>query len=156
MKQYLVGQEKFGPDLIKRIGDTEPEILEKLAALLKIKAIDLDNNDGVDLLLKIRNTDLDIRKELAVLLKLLYPEKSSCRRCGIPWIDAEWHSTSINAQEGLFPLCKKCWEQLSIKERLPFYRELFDSRLESNSQEICDSVIQENWEEIEKAVLAGK
>lgn len=52
-----------------------------------------------------------------------------------------------NEGHGVFPLCEKCWNELSEEERLPYYKNLFMSH--SNKKD-------ETWKEIEQAVLAGK
>lgn len=45
----------------------------------------------------------------------------------------------------MFPLCEGCWSKLTPKQRLPFYRELWDKYDRTG----------EDWARLEKNVLAG-
>ncbi len=51
---------------------------------------------------------------------------SGCGRCGGTWNWKEPHSTWYGA-EGMFPLCEECYQELTPKERVPFYEALWSS-----------------------------
>ncbi len=73
--------------------------------------------------------------------------KTKCRCCKIQASSRnDKHVTYYNERSGGFPLCNSCWETLTPKERLPYYREMYDEWKDKN----------ENWKEIEIAVLEGK
>ena len=66
-----------------------------------------------------------------------------CGRCDRPWNIAEHHSTMITENWGVFPLCEPCWEELTPKTRLPYYKELFYRWPLGKNY---------TWEDVEKAV----
>lgn len=59
--------------------------------------------------------------------RLVSPGWGSCYRCYTTWNFVKSHITSINHTSGCFPLCEKCWAELSVYERIPFYKQLYDS-----------------------------
>jgi hypothetical protein len=73
----------------------------------------------------------------------------SCGRCKVSWKWVDGHSTDYGHGRGLFPLCEKCWSELTPKERLPYYEDL----MEIWKKQGCQS---EYEDEIREAVLAGK
>lgn len=76
------------------------------------------------------------------------PDWGSCFRCGRPWKNIHGHNTAYGSKGfGCFPLCEDCWSELTPEERLPYYRALYDSWTPD-----C----QDDWNEIEQAVMAGK
>ena len=73
-----------------------------------------------------------------------------CYRCNLPWNIVGGHctryfSTTWNHEGGCFPLCEKCWSELTPHERLPYYKKLYDDWNDPD----------EIWEEIETAVMEG-
>ncbi len=87
--------------------------------------------------------------EQASALNPLSPGYSGCGHCHRNWRICQSHSTKISGEEGVFPLCEECWEELSIEQRLPYYQALWDKW-----QEWGDSD-EEEWERIEEAVRRG-
>lgn len=78
-----------------------------------------------------------------------------CGRCNISWKWVEGHSTQYSETSGCFPLCEKCWGELMPAERLPFYRDLWNSwRREFTRFGIEKDLT--DWSLIETAVLEGK
>lgn len=72
---------------------------------------------------------------------------SGCLRCGDTWDYKKGHHTEYELGRGCFPLCEECWLLMSRKERLRYYKELYDSWDDPNHA---------NWHEIENAVMNGK
>ena len=60
----------------------------------------------------------------ALIERLLSPGYSHCFRCKRPWRFVVPHSTIYDRQRGCFPLCEKCWGEITIDERIPFYEKL--------------------------------
>ncbi|MHC4397863.1 MAG: hypothetical protein ACYS1A_19635 [Planctomycetota bacterium] len=83
--------------------------------------------------------------------RLLSPEYGYCERCGITWRFAEGHTTQYTDREGCFPLCEKCWSELTPRERLFYYKKWFDQWYGLNLSEAG-----RKWQVIKKAVLDGK
>lgn len=71
---------------------------------------------------------------------------SACRRCRTSWRFVKGHVTMTSAGSGCFPLCEACWAELSPKERLPYYRSLFEQWQRQGSTN-------HTWTQIESAVL---
>lgn len=70
----------------------------------------------------------------------------SCSRCHLSWNMVESHITPFGSEgSGYCPLCEGCWQQCSIEERLPYYRQLWLAWGEDN-----------NWEQIRAAISAGR
>lgn len=78
--------------------------------------------------------------------KILTPNYSCCRKCSTTWVFVKSHNTMYTNNNGMFPLCEKCWSELIPEQRLSYYKNLF---LEWNNN--CS-----DFELIEKAVLEGK
>lgn len=76
-----------------------------------------------------------------------------CERCGRFWeclATADLHVTLYgDGNRGLFPLCERCWGELTPEGRLPFYARLFDYWIAAEPEIIAV------WPAIEKAVLEG-
>ena len=70
-----------------------------------------------------------------------------CLRCGLLFPYVEHHTTDYTQGRGCLPLCQLCWQALSITERLPFYRQLW------NTWERQDY---RTWLDIAAAVRDGK
>ena len=90
----------------------------------------------------------------SLITRMLAPGYGTCGRCGVPWAFTSPHVTPLNEPDitygrGLFPLCVECWNTLKMGERLPYYRELFE-------QYHKNRIGGANWQDIEKAVLAGR
>ena len=90
-----------------------------------------------------------LRTWLAPALRRLAPGYSWCKRCGTPWKFIGEHATWYRPGYGVFALCQPCWSELTPKERLPFYRQVFDDweRVGCGDRE---------WPEIERAVLTER
>lgn len=104
--------------------------------------------------------NLFLRKFAGFFARLLFPLYSACGRCGMPWRVTKHHSTNLLTKGGgLFPLCEHCWSDLTIEERLPYYRKLYESWLKTAPPTLPDGTpyheFNMTWEEIEAAVLAG-
>lgn len=91
-----------------------------------------------------------LRTTLGYIFKVLTPGYSCCHRCERPWSIAEHHSTRYTENRGCFPLCELCWQELEPKDRLPYYRELYNEWQHWSIEE------DETWKNIKEAVLAGK
>lgn len=74
---------------------------------------------------------------------------SRCGRCDRSWKWVEGHTTEYESDIGCFPLCERCWKELTPQQRLPYYRTWFDS-----TDSLKDD--QQVWAAIQAAVLAGK
>ena len=103
-------------------------------------------------MLTLRPTDFQPNVRLGKLAQALAPSHSFCGRCGTPWPFVKRHATQYSDSRGCFPLCQFCWEECSPEERLPYYRELFESWV-SEGAEIATP---ELWLLIHSAVLAGQ
>ncbi len=91
--------------------------------------------------------------------RLVSPMYSACGRCGMPLNVTKHHSTDVNESGGMFPLCEKCWNDLTPQDRLPYYKKLYDSWVMTMPLYLPDGSqpkVNMTWEEIEAAVLAGK
>ena len=71
------------------------------------------------------------------------PGYSSCGRCLTSWPFVPAHTTMFGTHSGIFALCEMCWRELTPRQRLPYYRQLFATWKEAESV----------WERIELAVL---
>ncbi len=79
----------------------------------------------------------------------LAPGYSWCFRCETPWLFVKGHDTKYSPDRACFPLCEKCWGELTPDERLPYYRQLWEHWKD------VSSVDGKEWPAIEAAVLAG-
>ena len=77
--------------------------------------------------------------------RLLAPNYGCCGRCGTPWLFEKPHCTFHSAKRGCFPLCEKCWAELSIEDRVPYYWDLW----------LSWTFPKPDWELIKKAVERG-
>lgn len=91
------------------------------------------------------------RKMKATLLRAQSPGYGFCYRCGTPWNHCESHTTFYSENSGCFPLCETCWSELTSTERVPFYRQMWDSW-----QTFGVPVDPKIWDQIEIAVMEGK
>ncbi len=72
-----------------------------------------------------------------------------CHRCGGTWDYTQEHITHYGDEgRGCFPLCEACWSELTIEDRLPYYRGLWE-RWESGGEGYAD------WGQIEASVRMG-
>lgn len=69
---------------------------------------------------------------------------TGCLKCATPWDCVRSHSTTYSGSSGCFPLCERCWDELTPTQRLPYYRKLIDLWNDEMP-----------WPLIEAAVLAG-
>ena len=79
------------------------------------------------------------------------PYLGACFKCKTTWRFVKGHSTPINDREGIFPLCKKCWADLTPEKRAKYYEMLIK---ELKKDGYC--VSREERAAIIAAVLAGK
>lgn len=104
--------------------------------------------------------NLFLRKFAGFFARLVFPMYSACGRCGMPWRVTMRHSTRVNEGGGMFPLCESCWKELTPQERIPYYKQLYDSWLKTYPLTLPDgtpvSGPNMTWEEVEAAVLAGR
>ena len=94
---------------------------------------------------------LRLRKFVGALVKLLPCSwgYGDCGRCHRTWNICDGHDTDYGDGWGCFPLCKECWSELTIEERLPYYYDLvFKTGGGENERH--------EWGKICQAVLDGK
>jgi len=86
------------------------------------------------------------------------PGYSACGRCRRPWKFCDGHSTRYSDSHGCFPLCEQCWLELTVEQRMPFYRYLVWGTWASSycSCANCRPELESLWNEVEQAVLAGR
>jgi len=56
--------------------------------------------------------------------KLLTPGYSDCTRCRTTWAFVQGHNTRYTQGRSCFPLCRKCWAELTPETRLPYYEKM--------------------------------
>lgn len=66
---------------------------------------------------------LSIRQVWGKVTKRLFPQFSSCGRCGITWNMCESHSTTYKPGNRCFPLCEYCWKDLKTPQARVIYYE---------------------------------
>ena len=98
-----------------------------------------------------QDRELSLRQEVGRYAQRLAPHFSACQRCLMPWLFVDGHDTDYKEGTGCFPLCQKCWRELTPKGRLPFYRKMFDWW-----HTLGEPVAEAEWKLIETAVLEGK
>jgi hypothetical protein len=76
----------------------------------------------------------------------------SCYKCNITWDQCKGHATPINKSESMFPLCEKCWIELTPEQRLPFYYKLIGELI---GQLGSKAITKEEIISIHENVLAG-
>lgn len=97
---------------------------------------------------------------------MLAPGFSSCHRCDTCWHFVREHCTDYEIEpsgpvegeqasfqvtgSGCFPLCQWCWEELTPDERMPYYKQLWDSWAQWGERD------EKQWFAIQEAVLRGK
>lgn len=79
--------------------------------------------------------------------KILTPSYSGCGRCDTTWAFVDYHNTFYTENNGMFPLCEKCWSELTPEQRLPYYYNLF---IEWDNRDFSEFNL------IRKAVMDGK
>lgn len=90
---------------------------------------------------------------LGRMAQLFAPGYSWCLQCKTPWRFVKGHTTKYTQSNGCFPLCEKCWAELTPEQRLPFYRALI---IEWARQDCCNGEeFDKTWHDIREAVLAG-
>jgi len=78
-----------------------------------------------------------------------------CLRCETPWCFVEYHHTQYTDSSGCFPLCQKCWSELTPEQRLPFYRELVDYWYMNWPPRADEPKFSDTWHDVKTAVLNG-
>lgn len=98
-----------------------------------------------------------IRILISFVINMFYDSGiGRCHSCRINWHAIQSHDTSYDDTHACFPLCEICWDQLSIHQRLRYYRKLFDSwRCISFHDTKNGEPWNDVWEKIEKAVIKG-
>lgn len=56
--------------------------------------------------------------------RLLAPGFGACLRCMTPWRFVREHITRYTPSSGCFPLCEKCWAEMTPEQRRTYYVEL--------------------------------
>lgn len=99
--------------------------------------------DFFGFVLEKRYMNIRIRK----ISKILAPGYGCCGKCNTTWKFVEPHLTNYKENEGMFPLCEKCWNTLTPHQRLPYYINLYNRWNRDDETEL---------ELIKKAVLEEK
>ena len=147
MDQEQERQEEYASALLSKILNANIEISQKLAQLLSLGNPITDDTKPAFLIEKIRESDFQTRKDLSKLLSPLYANLGNCERCSLPWTVAKDHSTDIDEFHSCFPLCERCWNDLSIDGRISFYKKMYESWGQEDEAK---------WEALKKAVLEDK
>jgi hypothetical protein len=84
---------------------------------------------------------------LGPMSRWLAPGWSWCYCCGTPWLFVRDHTTWYREFEGTFPLCEKCWGELTPETRWPYYEKMLRDRPEGG---------RDARDEMLAAVLAGR
>lgn len=96
----------------------------------------------------------DLNMRIGRISKKINPGLGACLKCNTTWRFVKGHETKISDHEGTFPLCEKCWAELTPQKRLPYYYLLMRQWL------AYDGYTKEHWnkdyERITAAVLSGK
>jgi len=87
--------------------------------------------------------------------QFISPGYSYCGKCHTTWNFVQGHTTKYNDACGMFPLCEACWKELTPKQRLPYYKDLWDSWQRDSITYNYPAYPSEAWEMVEKNVLAG-
>lgn len=100
-------------------------------------------------------------RRLGRISQLINPYTGSCGRCHTTWTFVCEHDTPYSDDSGCFPLCEKCWAELTPEQRLPYYRRLWESWPDTHRKTAPDGteippLPTEIWWQIQRAVLAGK
>jgi len=86
-----------------------------------------------------------LRIAIGRVTEFMFSSFGSCYRCHISWrVSKNQHFTEYTPSRSCFPLCKTCWAELTIQERLPYYRKLYEQQGNQPSHK---------WEMIRNAVL---
>lgn len=99
--------------------------------------------------------NLKHRKFIGKIWKFLYPNYSTCGRCGRTWNICESHSTPYSEHGSCFPLCQDCFNELTIDERLPYYRQLIDEWIEGGDENHNGQSWNNLWDVLEQNVRNG-
>lgn len=99
-----------------------------------------------------------ILRKLSSICNILYPYHGKCLRCHRSWALCLGHSTIYSAHIGIFALCEECWAELSIEERIPYYKKCWNGwRIWYKDLLAADNAHpQSEWAMIEAAVRAGR
>ena len=104
-----------------------------------------------------------VEQVVGAIMSGLIPK--ACFKCGeVTSFESELHHTWYSYKHlgyyKISPLCQKCWEILSEKERVIFYRKNFDLVVDY-SKTLGESPLtnfkwEEVWDEIEESVWGGR
>lgn len=78
------------------------------------------------------------------------PGYSWCHRCHTTWAYVTPHQTRYSDNRACFPLCEKCWADLTPEQQMPYYEKLLTEWAQFNP------VDPDVANQIRAAVLAGK
>ena len=92
-----------------------------------------------------------LRRLLGSVARWCSPGYSQCLHCGRPWNLCKAHHTFYTTSAACFPLCERCWCELTPEQRLSYYRHLWAKWQQDDSPKPP-----EIWVQIEQAVLSGK
>ena len=97
---------------------------------------------------------------LGPVTKWISPGFGSCGKCGTTWVFVKSHETTLKKiGSECFPLCELCWGELSIEDRIPFYRQLIEGWIDQRhpkDQWLYYGVHYfDVWEAVKEAVEAG-
>ena len=88
--------------------------------------------------------------------KLLAPGWGWCLRCETPWRFVRYHVTDYGDRgHGCLPLCEKCWAEMTPQRRIPFYHCLIWDWHEKYPDMSRGLSFDEEWAQVETAVLNG-
>lgn len=82
--------------------------------------------------------------------------RGGCVRC---YSKKTYHITDYMEGRGCFPLCERCWSELTPEQRLPWYRKLWDvwnyggfwHQWHDGSWHVSEACVE--WDVIKRAVL---
>lgn len=88
---------------------------------------------------------MNMRKIIGRISQFLFPFYGFCYCCGRTWNVCNEHVTNYQSNHGrlvtrgCFPLCERCWQELTIEERLPYYEKLWDGWVKQGTDKTDDT-----------------
>lgn len=76
-----------------------------------------------------------------------------CSKCGIEIDFMNGHKMMYSDERGILVLCEKCWSGMTPRQRLPYYRGVFDDW--QKYPEVKADAPPELWITISNAVISG-
>lgn len=77
-------------------------------------------------------------------LQKLNPGFSTCKKCGLPWSECESKSINITKNNGVFAMCKYCWNTSDLEERLHHFKSVWYDHKNRSEYNYDWSVVEEN------------